>query len=454
MPWDFPCGEKVDFEKRDELQAGAVHGLAVEIVEQPEVLEELLPQISRGQQRMAFVFGRSIAISAASPLDWLEPIIQAAIGIPEGERNFALLSGYAVGIAKDRPDVVDDIKQRAVQSPDLTPVLPMICRSIGITPSDIELAVAALQAGLLDPWRLAQWGSGRALDSVPAPAVEVLIDAMLDHSAEAFGVGMDLMGMYAHGVPEKLDKLRPQIRKSAENLSRRELSQSATMAFHHFEQIMSWMLEKGRQDQDACTTALALARALVNFTEGDNEQFVEPVLPLLLSGFPEIVWPLIGQAIVSDQTRAWHFEYILGNRASPEREGEPAILSLPEDTLFAWCHAHPDVAPAFGAAILPILRPHNADFQEYLLHPTIGRLFEEFGDREDVLQTVTRNILTFSGWGSPADYYALYQEPLKLLRDHPRQQVRRWAVRTLRSLNATIEGIRSEDAEREAQWSI
>ncbi len=454
MPWDFPCGEKVDFETRDELQADAVHGLAVEIVEQPAILEGLLPQISRGQQRMATVFGRSIAISAASPLDWLGPIIQAVMEIPEGERNFDLLSGYAAGIGDDHPDVVSDIKRQAAQSSDLAAALPLICWRVGITPSDIELAVAALHAGLLDPWRLAQWGSGRALDRVPAPAVEVLLDAMLDHSAEAFGVGMDLMGMYAHGAPGRLDKLRPQIRKSAENPSRWALSRRAPMAIHHFEKIMSWMLEKGRQDQDACATALALARALVHITKGDNEQFVKPVLPLLLSGFPEIVWPLVGQAIVSDQTRAWHFEYILGNRASPEREEEPAILSLPEDTLFAWCHAHPDEAPAFAAAILPILMPHNADSQEYLLHPTIVRLFEEFGDREDVLQTVTRNIWTFSGWGSPADYYALYQEPLKPLRDHPRGQVRRWAVRTLRSLNATTEGIRSEDAEREAQWSI
>ena len=103
MPWDFPCGEKVDFETRDELQADTVHGLAVEIVEQPAILEELLPQISRGQQRMAFAFGRSIATTAATPLDWLEPIIRAVMKIPEDERNFALLSGYAVGIAKDHP---------------------------------------------------------------------------------------------------------------------------------------------------------------------------------------------------------------------------------------------------------------------------------------------------------------------------------------------------------------
>ena len=51
------CGQKVDFEKHDELQADAVHGLAVEIVEQPaKSLKELLPQISRDQQRMATRF--------------------------------------------------------------------------------------------------------------------------------------------------------------------------------------------------------------------------------------------------------------------------------------------------------------------------------------------------------------------------------------------------------------
>ena len=105
-------------------------------------------------------------------------------------------------------------------------------------------------------------------------------------------------------------------------------------------------------------------------------------------------------------------------------------------------------------AILPILTPHNVDSHEYLVHPTMLRLLEEFGDREDVLQTVTQNIFTFSCWGSPADYYALYEEPLKALCDHPRRQVRRWVERTLRSLDARAREARSADAEREAQWQI
>ena len=66
------------------------------------------------------------------------------------------------------------------------------------------------------------------------------------------------------------------------------------------------MLEQGRKDGDARATAFALAKALVNIEGHRGGRFLRPVIPKLLSGFPEIVWPLIGQAIVSDRQRAPH----------------------------------------------------------------------------------------------------------------------------------------------------
>lgn len=455
MPWDFPCGENLDSETREQRKADAVNALAVEIVEQPEILEKVLIQISRGQQRMALLFGESIARAIDSPLDWLERIILVIVETPEDERNFDLLAGYIVGIVEDHPDVVDCIKQRAAQSPELAPALPLLCWRLGITPPDIGLTISALEADLLPPWRLMQWTLGGVLAKVPIPAVAPLFDAMLDHSAEAFVVGVELIGMYAYDALARLNGLRSQVRKAAENISRWEPLQGRTMVNHHFEQIMKWMLDKGRQDDDARATAFALANALVNVKERNDERVIEPVIPILLSGFPEISWPLIGQSIVSDRKRAWRFEHLLGNSFSFKREKAPAILSLPEDTLFAWCHAHPDYAPAFIAKIVPVLTTYQADAPEQvLLHPILVRLLDEFGDHKDMLQSVIDNIATFGWTGSVITYYALYQAPVTALFEHPRSQVRRWARRLLHRLNDAIKNAHDEDQEQEAHWEI
>ena len=456
MPWDFPCGEKLDFDTRDRRKAEAVDTLAAEIVEHLEVLKDVVPRLSRGPQRMAFAFGKAIASEdpAGAPSDWLGRFIQAVVEVPEEERNFDLLSGYIAGIAEIHPELVNDFKQRAVRSPELAPALPLICRRLGIAPSDIGLIIGAVQEDRVPAWRLMQWTSGGVLAEVPAQAVAPLFDTMLDHSVEAFAVGVELMGMYAHGTPGALEGLRPQVRKAAENVARWGQSSGGAMYDHHFDQILTWILKKGRQDPDARATALCLARAIANFTDWRDVQVIKPIVPRLLSNFPEIVLPLVGQAIVSDPVRAWYLEDILGDRFSSDPEQSPPILSLPEDVLFAWCHAYPDRVPAFAAAIVPVLSTHRADTLDRSLHPVTVRLLDEFGDREDVLEAIGRNMHTFGWIGSITTYFALYEEPLSTLCDHPRHQVRRWASAMHRHLRAQIESARIEEEERDAQWEI
>ena len=68
-----------------------------------------------------------------------------------------------------------------------------------------------------------------------------------------------------------------------------------------------------------------------------------------------------------------------------------------------------------------------------------------------VVHAITSNIHSFSVWGSPTGYFALYEAPLSRLRDeHATAKVRRWAKATLRDIAATSEGIRNEEDEWEA----
>ncbi len=450
MSWDYFSDEESDHEKRFRRQVEAVHELAAELLEQPAALSRALPELSRGQQGMAGELGVAVAEFADSPLEWLETIIQAVVQAPESERNFDLLTGFVAGLAKGHIEAVDAFKQRAARSPDLAPSLPQVCFPLGISASDIKLVIDALQAGLLPPWRLTQWAYGGMLARVPAPAVAPLFDAMLDHSAEGFVVAVDLMGMYAHDEPEKLEGLRPQVLKLADNVMRWQRTPAGDLHLYPFEQIMSWMLGKGRHDPDARATALALARALVNVREYGDDRLIKPVLSKLLSDFPEIAWPLIGQAIVSDDQKAARLAFVLGNQFSFERESNPAILSLPEDALFAWCHAHPDRAPAFAARIVPVLTRHGVDAPKLSLHAVAARLLDEFGERDDVRRAIESNIHTFGWSGSLTTYFAPYKEPFSKLLLHPKLKVRSWARTVLRQLDNSVERARDEDEETEA----
>ena len=455
MPPRYLCDKKMSLEECRRRQGEAVRDLAAEIAMQPAVLTAVLPHLSCGRQRMSYVFGTALADLGDSRWDWLEPIILAAVNTPEDERNFELLSGYLTGMARKCLEVVDSFKQRAARSPELAPALPLVCWRLGITSSDIELVMRALEADLLPPWGLMQWTFGGVLARVPASAVAPFFDRMLDHSGEAFDVAVNLMGMYAYGAPEKLEDMRSQIRKCAKNLTRWERSLWSPESDDHFGQLMEWMLNKGRSDRDACATALALATALVKVEDDGDEWRIKPVVPTLLSCFPEIAWPLIGQTIVSDPQRARRMELFLGDRFSFDRDENPGLLYLPVDTLFAWCHAHPERAPAFVATMTPFLTTFNVEVSERALHPVMARLFDEFGDLDEVLRAADRNIFTFSWSGSITDYYALYEAPLITLRDqHPKPKVRRWAKNMLRTLGDRVVEARDRLEEREALQEV
>lgn len=463
-----------------ERHRAIVHALADEFLRESPTLRELLPELSRGRQWMADELGESLAKSAPSPLEWLEPIVQAVVGVPASDRNYDLLSGFVAGFPARFHDEAEAFRTRAVGSPDLAPAFPRICRRAGLTPRDVTRAIDALDRGTLSPWDLHHWAFAWVLDKVPPAAVALLLDAMLDHNAPSFGLAVTMLGRILPDEGEtteesrpdisKLGDFRPQVLTMAQNAGRWSRTESKpppslagsgidlNVTDYYFEKIVLRTLDGGRGDSDARQTALALARGLAH---GDHDAWVNPrlieaspVLTGLLNRFPEIVWPLVGGAIVSNRRFASRMRYVLGRPYTFGSDIRPPILDLPEDTLFAWCHANPDGAPAFLARCLPILSLEGDEVEIGFLHPVMSRLLDEFGERDDVHRALESNIHTYSWSGSSASYYSRYRQPLERLRTHPKAGVRQWAEKMRGQVARCIarETIRDEEREAQARW--
>ena len=453
LGWPDGIGDDgTDLHQKFERRATAVRELASELIEQPSVLQGLLPGLSSGRQAMTYVLGQAISRSCGSPLAWLEPISQAVSGIPEPERNFELLTGYVAGIGERQPAFPGTYKEELIGSPELSPAFPIISARLGITPSDIELAVRALEEGALEPRQLGIWSYGSVLSNVSAPTFGTLIDAILDHSPEGFPVAVEMMGLNTFSDKEKLEGLRSQILKLAELVPSRLVTPDQVMTEHHFKEVIEWVLDKGRQDGDARAVALILAKHFVDSKTYRESRLIEQVVPTLLRDFPEIAWPLISQAIVSGGTSALHVRIMMGDSYSFSHEPSSMILNLPADVLSAWCLADPDHCPAFAGAILPFLTTRDPQPIERAIHPRMAWLIDEFGERSDVQRAIEDNIHSFSWRGSPIGYYATYDTPIRELFQHNKPAVRRWARAMIARLNETIHDQRVREAEREARW--
>ena len=453
MPWDYPIDVRLEFEERGKRQVHDVRELIKELLNVPAELERLLPQFSTGNQRMAYAAGEAIAMFSKEPLEWAKHIETAVFSVETNKRNFALLGGYYVGLNAKYADTVSAFKRRSAMSRDFGPAYPYLTAALGITKEDVQIACEGLRAGTIEPAQMIHWSYGGVLAKLPPQDVAPIFDQLLSMPEIAYSVAIDLMGMYVHGAAERLEELRPQLIMVAKNVEQRPKRRGSQMDSHHFEQIIGWLLKKGREDAGARTVAIELANhatAKPDTVDG----MLKPVLRVLLTNFAAVVWPIIGNAIVADQGKAWRLQHLLGDSYSFDEKKNPPILNVPQDILFAWCHAHPDIGPAFLAQFVPILETQRPEEGGNKLHPITKRLLDEFGDRDDVLKRLVSNMHTFGWSGSRTTYYALYEAPLRMLMQHPIGAVRRWAKTNLDNMIAQIQEAKTEDDEQNAQWNV
>ena len=444
--------DRADYMAQHQAKVNAVGVLVSELIVDVDVMRSSLPSLVCGNQHMAYEFGKFLGESVEDPLEWMSAIVEPMKESDPQEVNHDLLVGYLKGLDVAHHSEVVKVKGVLAGSEFFAPAFPMLCSRLGeISRSDVTIAVNALGAGHLKPHHLRPWAFGGVLAESPFVDVAPLFDALIDHSSEGKAVCADLMGMYVWRAPEKIGNIRRQIVKLAERSADWEGQYGRGMDDYHFQELMQNTLKRGREDDLARSVALALAKSFVRVDEYRSHHLFEPILPLLLSGFPEIAWPIIGQAIVDDEKTAALLMFELGGVLSFGDEPDSAILNLPEDVLFAWCYANPEKAPAFAARNLPFLTTLDRNAENREIHPRILRLINEFGDREDVRDEVAGNIHTFGWSGSQTEYYQMFYEPLDKLADHGFRDVRRWAKDMKNDLENAYRRAKDYDEEWEAR---
>ncbi|ULK98505.1 type II toxin-antitoxin system MqsA family antitoxin [Bradyrhizobium sp. I71] len=450
MPWDYPIDEQLDFQEREKRQVDTVRNLAKELLLQPDELSSLLGSLSESEQRMSVPFGQAIAELSEDPLFWETPIKDAYAAVPDGKRNYGLIAGFYTGLASRHPAAVEAFKRESVHSGVYAPILPFLCLRLGINAVDVLMVCAALQEGTLPPTAMSYWGMGGVFSKLDTRSAAALFDYLLVQEGIGYSVALDLLGMFVHGQSDRLEELRPQLLLAVDNVKNRTKRHGSQMDAHYFKEMVGWLLKKGRNDADARAAAGKLAAYLAADPDSNARDLIKPLLPIMLERFAPFVWPPFGNAIVRDRLTAWHIEHVLGDSSSFANKKQPAVLYVPEDLLFAWAHANPDAGPAFLARILPVLttRTKGADF-----HPLMRRLLDEFGERDDVHRYLVQNMHSFGWTGSLTTYYAIYEEPLRSLFEHPIGAVRRWAQVTHAHMRKQVEAARNDDDEEDAQWN-
>ena len=413
-----------------------LENLVGELLEQEDRLEGLILELCGSQHSMTQLFGQYLAEQAQDPLCWGKQVMEAFVSVPVNERSLDLLTGYMSGIKKRNPEKFREFKQEALKSSALAPILPGLTSRTGISSDDVDMVIEALEADLITHEEMIEWKYGEALSKLRPAEVAPLFDLMLKKKGPLFfTVAIDLMISYSYGQEELLEDLRPQLLLVAGYPSVKKEKAYDSSRARKYEMLMGWMISKGGKDADARAAAITIVRQLADEDlTYDDKEMVARVLPDLLLNFAEIAWPLIGQAIKENKSKTWMLARILRDKSSPEDKPSP-ILSVPEDILFGWCYANPEIGPAFLATAVPVLAERREEAGTEQFHPTIKRLLDEYGEQDEVLDGLESSIHTFTWLGSSVEYFARYREPLLSIENHDKKTVRRWARKMLDDIN-------------------
>lgn len=460
MPWDYPSDEKLSYSEMEERKVEDIGKLIIELLADEDQLKSFIEQFCRipkknsNNQRLTSLFGKLLAEKSREPRKWADITIAYLSQTPKEERDFGVLAGIARSMDETEPSSAAQLKEEISQSDDIVAAFPFLASSTDLYPKDIELAVKLLREDRLKPAAFHCWSYGGVTRNLQPAELSPLLDELLTREGQAIPTASHLIGMYGHSKSERFEGLKPQIEKLARKApSSNEKGFDGTMDEHHFETIMTWALSKGREDKFARSIALALTKHLINQDAIRSGHSTSTLLKLLLKDFPDISWPLISQSILSsDDMAKWHLQHLLGDSPSFDGGYDAPILSIPEDLLFAWCEANPKTAPAFVAICVPVLSSQKPEDKNRTFHPIMQRVIDEFASEPKVLDRIAQNIGTYGWSGSRSSYYALYEEPFKLILHHENIKVRRWASKMVKSLGLQKDGARQEDEEQDAYW--
>ncbi len=424
--------------------------LAIDLLGREDRLKKLVSELCGGWYSRAQLFGKILAGSASDPLYWKQQVIEAFESIADDKRDPGFLVGYMEGLEKRSSREFRNFKLEASESPVFAPILPRLTSYSGIDSEDVSIVIKALRTGLIPPEEMSGWIYEESLSKLPPGDAASLFDTLLkSEDSQFFGVALDLIRSYADEKKELLECLRSQLCLAAgyPSIGKEKMVDELSHT-HSYEILMNWIISKGSEDADARAVAITMVKQLsVHSLSFNDEQAVRRLLPAILSNFAEIVWPLIGQAIRENPAKAKWFSMFL--REGSVFGGQPApILSIPENTLFGWCYANPEVGPEFLARAVPALKENTQEAAPAEFHPIIRRILDEFGQEEDVLRGLEESINTFT-WSGPLEiYYARYREPLQGIREHQKEAVRRWARKMLDYIDNAVDQIRKDYAEK------
>lgn len=204
------------------------------------------------------------------------------------------------------------------------------------------------------------------------------------------------------------------------------------------------------EDSDDHELAMHISKEIGMLIEKESvsilpfEQFFKPVLEVLIKKYFDIIWPIIGDGLLSNQFLDWRS--LVGSDRNFHGYSPGKLFEYGDhNKIFDWCTNHVPKGPLAIAWMMPKVKSNEEQTE---LHPFTKKMIDEFGNIEGFMMRFDDNISTYGAVGSVVPLFEKKKKMIEELIDHPVPEVQAWARHYVRRLEDQIRLERNWEEEK------
>ena len=390
-----------------------------------------------GEQRNTIPFARQLAESLEDPVKFAIKFLEIIKGWKtDKDFNPSFLCGFLAGLNNGNADEAKKILDSISNDDGLMDLIIPAYHSLSLKDQDIKRLIQVINKTNLNILNLKRLSARQKCHNVSPETMKELIIALMNKDVESSWVALDIYNYYVYrDTGEKKQILLPTLYNLLTQV--RLLSGKKrynTMDDHYYKIAVHYIMnsEYGEKfSKNFLSQILISDLPVYRFSISDS--ILREVLRLILQKYPDAI--LLQIARYKDD---YKIQSICCNR---DHDANPLSI-LENEKIKEWCEREPNKMPVFFAENIRLLISGSWS-------PVAKLLFDQYGDRADVIEAISSNIGSFSCSGPLSKYFEQRKIAVEQLRDHKHKNVRKFYEKEISYLESSIRTEKQREKERE-----
>ena len=439
-PWEHHKGD--DGHYIDVAYKNA-RALGIEVAKDIDSLMPHLDLLVQGDQMKSDSFGYQLALELPDVDQLLKQSFEQLLVVDHANPSFIL--GIFRGIFERSPEKWQENIDKLLTDERLVFLYPDFIRTGGIQESHLEILLQLVRCEAISPNSANSLSYGSVTNGIKPKEIMEFCLALTELGDKASWVALNVIYMYCFGNKGSIEILQEPLKQLVSSVPLHKDQKGAVTDIHHWQDLAKKLLQEPDQKFAIALTKQLIAACRHGLNHGDIWSYTKPLLLDLMREYNDVLWPILGDAIVQANGMERYWLQQLLDRENSDSNQIPSVLSVvPVESVISWCEEQPEFGPSFVASCINILELIDEKQQPSDLFVA---LLVRFGDDEGMVSALRANIST-RGWsGSLVPHLENDKKGLTSLLGHENSNVKLWVEDYITYIDKQIaaESIRDEE---------